>query len=151
MQSERLSASAEPGVHMQDKLAFNKRIGERIRQIRKDSGLSQGELAELIDVEQKHVSRWELGGRVPDVYTLVGLSEALGIPLSELVEELNPGVDLGLPEVLELKPPPSPCYCSDSEVRGFLSVYYTYPTGVQRAALRAAFLILDLAAMLLGR
>ena len=34
-------------------------LGERIRELRKARGLTQEQLAELVEIEQKHVSRLE--------------------------------------------------------------------------------------------
>ena len=44
-------------------------FGERLKQYRKARGLTQQELADLLGVSNKSVSRWE-GGSYPDVATL---------------------------------------------------------------------------------
>lgn len=45
-----------------------------IKALRKEKGLTQTRLAELFDVDQTTVSKWELGKTLPDTYTLVLLA-----------------------------------------------------------------------------
>ena len=54
-------------------------IGERIYEIRKKRNLSQGELADKLDVSRQTVSKWENNICLPEVEKLVQLSEALGV------------------------------------------------------------------------
>ena len=61
-------------------------LGERIRELRKSRGLTQEQLAELIDVEQKHVSRLELGKSFPTIERLERLAHALDIPLRDFFD-----------------------------------------------------------------
>ncbi len=62
-------------------------LGENIRTIRKEQGLSQEELAERIHVVRQTVSKWEKGLSVPDAELLEALSEALETPVSVLSGE----------------------------------------------------------------
>ena len=39
-----------------------KTIGKKIKQLRRDKGLSQNELAEVLGVTGQAVSKWETGG-----------------------------------------------------------------------------------------
>lgn len=64
-----------------------KMLGENIRTIRKEQGLSQEELAERIYVVRQTVSKWEKGVSVPDAELLEALSEALETPVSVLLGE----------------------------------------------------------------
>ncbi len=61
------------------------KIGELIGEIRKEKGLKQSELAELLGVTSKTVSRWETGKYMPDLSLFVDISEILGITLNELI------------------------------------------------------------------
>ncbi len=54
-------------------------IGERIYEIRKKRNLSQGELADKLDVSRQTVSKWENNICLPEVEKLMQLSEALGV------------------------------------------------------------------------
>jgi len=61
-------------------------LGERIRELRKNRGLTQDQFAELIDVEQKHVSRIELGKSFPTIERLEKISQALNVPLRDIFD-----------------------------------------------------------------
>lgn len=54
-------------------------IGERIYDIRKKRNLSQGELADKLDVSRQTVSKWENNICLPEVEKLIQLSDALGV------------------------------------------------------------------------
>lgn len=56
-----------------------------IRELRKQRGLSQRELAELCNVHQTAVSQWENGRTSPDSESLIILSKALGVSVGRLV------------------------------------------------------------------
>ncbi len=56
-----------------------KTISENIRFFRKKRKLSQRELAELLGVSYKTVSKWETGVGLPDIQIIVPLSQALGV------------------------------------------------------------------------
>ncbi|MBQ3263161.1 MAG: helix-turn-helix domain-containing protein [Oscillospiraceae bacterium] len=60
-------------------------IGAFIRQIRKEKGMTQEQLAELLGTSQRSVSRWENGKTMPDLSLYEPLCEALGIQVSELL------------------------------------------------------------------
>ena len=49
-------------------------IGERITELRKMQNLSQGQLAQAMDVSRQAVSKWESGQAVPDALTITALS-----------------------------------------------------------------------------
>lgn len=63
----------------------NERIGPFIRQLRKDRHMTQKELAALLNVTDKAVSKWELGASLPDVALLLPLAEALDVSVTELL------------------------------------------------------------------
>lgn len=64
-------------------------FAQRLRQYRKDKGMTQQELADLLGVSNKTVSRWE-SGSYPDVTTLVALARALGVTVDELLDPKAP-------------------------------------------------------------
>jgi transcriptional regulator with XRE-family HTH domain len=70
---------------MEDKVQL-KSLGNRIKEIRKLKGLSQQELAALIDYEKSHMSRLENGGTNPTFLTLMKVASALNISVSVLLE-----------------------------------------------------------------
>lgn len=64
-------------------------LGARIREIRKARGLTQEQLAEMIDVEQKHVSRIESGKNYPTIDRLEKMAAALNVPLMGFFEFMH--------------------------------------------------------------
>jgi ribosome-binding protein aMBF1 (putative translation factor) len=62
-------------------------IAERVAERRKELGLSQAELAELVTTTQSAIARLESGGRPPRIDTLLRIANALDC---ELLVELRP-------------------------------------------------------------
>ena len=48
-----------------------KQIGLFLKELRKQKGLTQGQLAEMLGVSDRSVSRWENGNNMPDLSILV--------------------------------------------------------------------------------
>lgn len=63
----------------------NEKIGPFIRRLRKERGMTQKELAAVLNVTDKAVSKWELGTSLPDVGLLLPLAETLGVSVTELL------------------------------------------------------------------
>ena len=61
------------------------KIGKFIALKRKEKNMTQEELARILGVTNKTVSRWENGNYMPDLSLLKPLSEALGVSLNELL------------------------------------------------------------------
>ena len=64
-------------------------LGANIATFRKRSGLTQAALAERINFSDKAVSKWERGESIPDVLTLVQISELFGIGVNDLLADPN--------------------------------------------------------------
>ena len=64
-------------------------IGANIAAYRKRSGLTQAELAEKLNYSDEAVSKWERGESLPDVLTLMQLSEQFDISVNVLTEDPN--------------------------------------------------------------
>jgi transcriptional regulator with XRE-family HTH domain len=62
------------------------RVGESIAELRRAKGLTQAQLAEMIDLEQEAVSRWERGTRVPTLLRLQQLRDALECSVDQLLQ-----------------------------------------------------------------
>lgn len=60
-------------------------MGKNIRKLREAKSLTQSGLAELVNVSDKAVSRWETGKGFPDFTLIPQLSEVLGISVAELM------------------------------------------------------------------
>ncbi len=63
----------------------NQQIGGLIAAIRKEKGLTQAQLGEMLHVTGKAVSKWELGQSAPGVDLLEKLADILGITVTELL------------------------------------------------------------------
>ena len=62
-----------------------KKVGDFLAQLRKEKGLSQKELAQIVGVTDKTVSRWETGSYMPDVDTFAVLSDYYGVLINEMI------------------------------------------------------------------
>lgn len=60
------------------------KIGEFIAKLRKEKNLTQEELAEMLGVTSKSVSRWENGKTMMDVSLFIPFCEIFGITINEL-------------------------------------------------------------------
>lgn len=61
-------------------------LGERIYKLRTEKNLSQGDLAELLDVSRQSISKWENNSSVPELEKIVKLGEIFEVSLDELVK-----------------------------------------------------------------
>src|ERR671923_843123 len=66
---------------------FFAQIADKVADRRKELGLSQAELAELVATTQSAIARLESGGRPPRIDTLLRIANALDC---ELIVELQP-------------------------------------------------------------
>lgn len=64
-------------------------IGEKIAKLRKEKGLTQSQLAEMINVSNKTISRWETGEGYPEISLLVPLAKALGVSTDYLLKDAS--------------------------------------------------------------
>jgi len=69
---------------------MNIEIANRLYELRKQSSLSQEELAEKIGVSRQAVSKWERAESSPDTDNLIGLARLYGISLDELLFTTEP-------------------------------------------------------------
>ena len=60
-------------------------IGQRIKQFRKQSGLTQEKLADYLGVTDKAVSKWECGLTTPDLALIMPLARILHVSADELL------------------------------------------------------------------
>lgn len=60
-------------------------LGTTISRLRTERNMSQGDLAEALDVSRQSVSKWETNASVPELDKLVKLSRLFGVSLDELV------------------------------------------------------------------
>ncbi len=60
-------------------------IAERIYELRKNSGKSQGELADMLNVSRQSVSKWENGTSNPEIENLVELSKIFDVSVDDII------------------------------------------------------------------
>ncbi len=66
---------------------IKRRIGANIAAYRKQAGLTQAGLAELLNYSDKAISKWERGESIPDVLTMMQLAQQFGITVDELIAD----------------------------------------------------------------
>ncbi len=62
------------------------KIGEFLKELRKEKGLTQEQLSEQFNVSRRSVSRWETGSNMPDLSVLVELAEFYDIDIKEIID-----------------------------------------------------------------
>ena len=60
-------------------------LGETIYRLRTERNLSQGDLADALDVSRQSVSKWENNSAVPELEKLIKMAQIFGITLDVLV------------------------------------------------------------------
>ena len=73
---------------MKSKEVLLKKLGARIREIRKEKNMSQAELANTIDKDQQSVQRLEAGNINPSYYYLYEIAEGLNVELEDLISNI---------------------------------------------------------------
>lgn len=66
-------------------------LGEKLKEARKQAGLSQEQLSEKLGISRSAVAKWEADKGIPDIENLKALSGLLGVSIDYLV---NNGEDL---------------------------------------------------------
>lgn len=79
-------------------------LGENIHRLRTEKNMSQGDLADALDVSRQSVSKWENNSAVPELEKLIKMSELFGVTLDELVSGNAP----------QQETTETPVSCSDS-------------------------------------
>ena len=66
-----------------------KAIGERLRTLRKERGMTARDLADEIGVSYTTIYRWENGDRVPDGFNMGKLMNVLGVRLKDIISDID--------------------------------------------------------------
>lgn len=61
-------------------------LGEKIKEARKQSGLSQEQLSEKLGISRSAVAKWETDKGIPDVDNLKALSQFLGVSIDYMLD-----------------------------------------------------------------
>ena len=62
------------------------KMGEFLKHLRKEKGLTQEQLAEYFYVSSRTVSRWETGSNMPDVEMLIELADFYDVEIREIID-----------------------------------------------------------------
>ena len=68
-------------------------LGTNISRLRAEKRLSQGDLADILNVSRQSVSKWETDSSVPDLDKLVKLSRVFDVTLDQLVTGEEPAAE----------------------------------------------------------
>ncbi len=63
-----------------------KKIGLFLKALRKEKGLTQGQLAEHLNMSDRTVSRWETGTTLPDLSVLIELADFYHVDIREIID-----------------------------------------------------------------
>lgn len=62
------------------------KIGSFIKELRKEKGLTQEQLAEQFQVSRRTISRWETGSNLPDLDLLIEMADYYDVDLREILD-----------------------------------------------------------------
>jgi len=65
--------------------AFFKQLGKRIATLRKEAGLTQVQLAEILNISQQHMAAFEAGRRKVSSADIPTLAKLFGLPTDDLL------------------------------------------------------------------
>ena len=79
-------------------------LGENIYALRTKLNMSQGDLADALDVSRQSVSKWENNNATPDLDKLIKMSALFGVTLDQLVNPQSPNAIPIAPEISPTAP-----------------------------------------------
>ncbi len=77
------------GKDMVHDTEIGKRIGQRVKALRKKYGLTQNQLAKMSGVKRPNISRLEARTHVPGIPLIERLAESLQVKTSDLIVDRN--------------------------------------------------------------
>ena len=91
-------------------------LGETIYKRRTGKGMSQGDLADALNVSRQSISKWETNSSVPELDKIIKLSEIFDVSLDELILD-KPQKESPEPQMIYM---PSPSPCSNQKSAGII-------------------------------
>jgi len=67
--------------------ALGKRIGQRVKALRKVNGLTQAKLARMLGLQRPNISRLESGTHLPSILLIQRLADVFQVAISDLIAE----------------------------------------------------------------
>ena len=80
-----LKSAAQAKTGKREIIMDNEKIGKLIYGLRKERNMTQLQLAEILHISDKTVSKWERGQGCPDISLLVDLSCVLGVDMEKFL------------------------------------------------------------------
>lgn len=65
---------------------ISKKLGDNIRRIREEKGMSQGDICRITEMDRGYISRVENGSKNPTISNLEKIAKALGVKPDELLK-----------------------------------------------------------------
>ena len=62
-----------------------RKIGAFLKELRKEKGITQEQMAEELGVSGRTISRWETGSNMPDIGMLVEIAEFYDVSIPEII------------------------------------------------------------------
>lgn len=104
------------------------KIGNFIKALRREKGLTQEQLAERFGVARRTVSRWETGSNMPDLDILMEMSDFYAVDLRELLdgerkgEKMNKELEETVMKVAD--------YSNDEKLKLMQSMHWLFIAGL---------------------
>jgi DNA-binding XRE family transcriptional regulator len=73
------------GKNGKPNIEVGRRIGERVKALRRERGLTQDQLARMSGLKKPNISRFEAGSHVPGISIRERLAESLDVNISDLI------------------------------------------------------------------
>lgn len=70
--------------------SLQKRLGTKVRSLRKAKGLSISKVADVADLDVSFLGQIELGKRDPSLSSLAKIAKGLGVPVAEFFSDMKP-------------------------------------------------------------
>lgn len=93
-------------------------LGEHIYRLRTERNLSQGDLADALEVSRQSVSKWENNSAVPELDKLIRLAQIFGITIDELVTGTAEVPHESKEETVEPTAPPTQTHAVEQSSNG---------------------------------
>lgn len=74
---------------MSDSEKSLKRLGQKVRKLRQEKGLSQEDFAHSADIDRSYIGQIERGERNIAFYNILKIAQALGVKISDLTEGID--------------------------------------------------------------
>lgn len=84
------------------------KLGENIYRLRTEKNMSQGDLADALDVSRQSVSKWENGSAVPELEKLMKMRQLFGVSLDELAGMEQQEKEAAQPQIIYIEKPVMP-------------------------------------------